>query len=1605
VDWLHPATRAWLEASFEDPTPVQREGWPRIAAGHHTLLLAPTGSGKTLAAFLYWIDRLSSHPEKGDVPQNRTNGPLLPGAPGGGGSHGGLAPTKGRSGVRVLYVSPLKALVYDIERNLRAPLAGVARAGADGEGGLRVPRVAVRTGDTPERERRSQARDPAEILVTTPESLYLILGSAQRETLRTVEAVIVDEIHALAPTKRGSHLALSLERVAALVEAGGGGDPQRIGLSATARPVDEMARFLGGDRQVAVVDARARPALDLHISVPVPDMTRPGGGLPAAVAPPGEGPTAPEPAVPATSMPASGATTSENRRPRSILGELLARENPPPAASLWPALHPVLLEAIRAHRTSLVFVNSRGLCERLAQRLNELAGEDLVRAHHGSVAHAKRREIEEELKAGRLRAIVATSSLELGIDMGAVDLVAMVESPGGVARGLQRVGRAGHRVGEVSRGLVLPKHRGDLLEAAVVAEAMAAGEVEPLRVPRNPLDILAQQIVAMCATEPWRVEDLERWVRRAAPYRELSREALRGVLDMLAGRYPSAELGELRPRLLWDREADRLEARCGAGRLALVSGGTIPDRGLYAVHLGPDGPRIGELDEEMVHETRPGQTVTLGASTWRVVEITRDRVVVAPAPGEPGRLPFWRGEGPGRPVELGSAVGRFVRELAERALGAGAGDRSGARPDAEAWLRERYRLDAFAARNLVDYLQEQHDATGCLPTDRAITLERFRDELGDWRVCILSPFGARVHAPWALAIESQLSTAVGWEVQALWSDDGIVLRLADAEALPERDVLVPDPEEVTDRVVEQLAHSPLFAGQFRENAARALLLPRRRPGARTPLWAQRLRAQNLLAVARRYPAFPIVLETYRACLQDVFDLPALVDLLRAVRRREVRVDEVETRQASPFARSLVFAYTAAYLYRGDAPVAERRAQALTLDRQMLRDLLGEEDLRDLLDAEVIEEVTAELQGRAPERRARHPDALHDLLRRVGDLAEAELADRCEGDPGQVASWLDALEASRRAVRLRLAGEERWVAAEDVALYRDALGAVPPPGLASALLEEVAQPLEQLAARFARRRGPFATRAFADRYGLLPAQVEPVLKTLEAEGRLLAGEFHPHGAEAEWCDPEVLRRLRRATLARLRREVAPVEATALARFLPGWQGVRGGGPGLHRPTGPEPGAEGALDAALEQLEGLPLSFAELEEAILPARVPGYEPRMLDERGALGRWVWIGRGALGGRDGRVALYRRERAALLAEPPEPPADLPALHRAVLEHLERRGASFASEIAAALRAAPDAGTSGAATPNAHTRHAATPNAASRGARTGDAAARDAGLDAAGFPELLRALWDLAWQGLVTNDTFAPLRALATPPQARRPRRGRAARGGGAGAELAGRWSLVAPLLAGEIAPTERAHARALLLLERYGVVSREVAAIEALPGGFAGVYPVLRAMEEAGKVRRGHFVEGFSGAQFAFPGAVDRLRRARIPSDEPEVHVLAASDPACPFGFLLPWPEARHPAARPRRAVGCKVAVVEGEAVLFLQRGGRRIWSFAPLAPEGADERLARAVDALPRALFSGRRRRVLRVEEIDGEPAARSPRAELFAGAGFRPGYRGLELDRHA
>jgi ATP-dependent helicase Lhr and Lhr-like helicase len=1473
-----PVTQTWFRQSFAAPTEVQARGWASIAAGHHTLMLAPTGSGKTLAAFLWCLDRLALA--------------LPPPATATTAAAGGDA----EAGTRVVYVSPIKALAYDIERNLRAPLVGLQRLGAGGQ-----ITVDVRTGDTPPKERERQRRHPAQILITTPESLYLILAGRARERLRGVETIIVDEIHALAPSKRGVHLGLSLERLCHLVAGAGNPEPQRIGLSATQRPLIEVARYLGGDRPVEIVDASAKPAMDLAIVVPAQEMDHPG-------------------------------TAGKD------------------GGGMWPLIYPRLLEMILAHRTTIIFVNSRRLAERVSQQLTELAAAtgvapedtELVRAHHGSVARHQRLEIEEALKAGRLRAIAATSSLELGIDMGTVDLVIQVESPGSVSRGLQRIGRAGHHVGGVSIGRIVPKFRGDLLEATVVVQKMLEGEVESIRVPDSALDVLAQQIVAMVAVDAWKVDDLERLIHRTASYRELSRAALTGVLDMLSGRYPSDEFAELRPRLTWDRQTDVLVGRKGARLLSVVSGGTIPDRGTYAVHLG-SGPRIGELDEEMVAESRKGETFLLGATTWRIEDITRDRVIVSPAPGEPGKMPFWRGEGPGRPIELGRALGAFCRELDDRLAHDPAG--------AHAWLTGALRLDRFAADNLIAYLGEQRAAAGGVPTDRAITIERFRDELGDVRVCILSPFGSRVHAPWSLVIARQLEAELGYPIHPLYTDDGIALRFADGDLLPTDDQLIPDPDDVENVLVEELARSSVFASHFRENAARALLLPRRRPGQRTPLWAQRLRAQQLMGVALRFPAFPITLETYREVLRDVFDLPALVDVLRQIRSRAIRIEPAITEMASPFARSLVFDYVAAFLYEGDAPLAERKAQALTLDRNLLRELIGGGELRELLDLDVLDEVEAELQQLADDRKARSPDEIHDLLRRVGDLSVDEIAARTVVELA-VAPAIDGLVTSRRIAAVRIAGVARFIAAEDAARYRDGLGVQLPPGLPAALLEPVAQPLETLVGRWARTHAPFTAAGPAARWGLPPAQIEPVLGLLEARTQLVRGELRPGGTHKDSCDPEVLRQLRRRTLAKLRAQVAPVGAAAFAAFLPRWHGL----------DQPRRGV-GALRDAIGRLEGVALPFSELEARILPARILDYHPRMLDELGAAGELVWVGAGALGAKDGRVILLRRDRALALAPDPQPVAQDSPVHAAIVAHLSHGGASFLVAIEQAVASA-------VTRAEAHPvpRPGAVPAPAGRGAAI--------------HAPIVAALWDLVWAGVVTNDTFAPLRSLGQP----------AGRRVNAHASFGGRWSLVTSLGPAATATT-RAHAQATALLERWGIAGRATARADDLPGGFAAIGDVLRAMEDAGAVRRGYFVESLEGAQFAWPGAIDRLREAPR-GDAARVDVLPAVDPACAWGSALPWPQLRDPNARPARRVGATAILVDGELAVWLEPKAKRIVTGA-LPAESIE--LALAV-GLPRVAARARRRELV-IELIDGVPAGESPLARVLLANSARADYHGL------
>lgn len=1537
LDTFSPATRNWFTGAFSAPTAAQEGAWGAIAEGSDVLVVAPTGSGKTLAAFLSALDTLASTPP----------------------------PAESRKRCRVLYVSPLKALAVDVERNLRSPLTGIRQESV--RLGLPEPevRVGIRSGDTPAAERRSLATRPPDILITTPESLFLMLTSSAREALEGVETVILDEVHAVAGTKRGAHLALSLERLDELLPK----PARRIGLSATVRPVDEVARFLSPQRRVEIVQPASGKEFDLSVVVPVEDLGELGGS------------------------PVSDEGSGD--RP-----------------SIWPHVEERIADLIQSHRSTIVFANSRRLAERLCNRLNEIAYERatgeampedhspaelmgaassasgapplIARAHHGSVSKEQRAQVEEDLKAGRLPAVVATSSLELGIDMGAVDLVVQVESPPSVASGLQRVGRAGHQVGAVSTGVVFPKYRGDLVQSAVVTERMREGRIEALRVPSNPLDVLAQQIVAMTAMDTWQFDDLLALARRAAPFSSLPESAFTAVLDMLAGRYPSDAFAELRPRVVWDRVAGTVTGRPGAQRLAVTSGGTIPDRGLFGVFLaGADpkkgGGRVGELDEEMVYESRTGDVFTLGTTSWRIEDITRDRVLVSPAPGVPGRLPFWKGDQLGRPLELGRALGAFVREV-------------GALPEEDARLRLLAAgLDAWAAENLLTYLKEQREACGHVPDDRTVVVERFRDELGDWRVVIHSPFGAQVHAPWALALGARLSERYGMDAQVMHADDGIVLRLPDADLLGldllddeasdpgtafdteqspvgAEDVTF-DKGEIEGIVTDQVGSSALFASRFRECAARALLLPRRSPGKRTPLWQQRQRASQLLQVASEFGSFPIVLEAVRECLQDVFDVPGLTELMGDLEARRVRLVEVTTPEASPFARSLLFGYVAQFLYEGDSPLAERRAAALSLDSRLLSELLGQAELRELLDAEVLAELEQELQWRTEDRRIKDAEGVADALRVLGPLTSAELAER-SADP----AWARELAGARRVIEVRIASVEHWAAIEDAGRLRDALGVALPVGVPEAFTEPVKDPLGDLLARYARTHGPFTAAAAAERFGLGRAVTEGALERLGASGRVVQGEFHPAGVGQEWCDATVLRRLRRRSLAALRQELEPVEPTALARFLPPWQHL--GGQGLR-------GLDG-LVRAVEQLQGAAVPASALEKLVLPSRVAQYQPAMLDELTATGELLWAGSGSLPGKDGWVSLYLADNAPLLLPPPHP-LELSPLHQAVLDALAGGYGLFFRQIADQVRAA----------------H---PTASDQA--------------------LADAVWELAWSGRLTNDTVAPLRALlgsgrtagSTAHRARRSvPRGRfgaltaaprpASRTGPP--TVAGRWSLLPPL---EPDPTLRAHALARTLLDRHGVVTRGAVAAEGVEGGFSAVYRVLSAFEDSGQARRGYVVEGLGAAQFAMDGAVDRLRASATAAEREaggtprQALVLAAADPANAYGAALPWPEPPSGAGhKPGRKAGAMVVLVDGELAMYMERGGKTLlaWpSTTPDDPSAPDPRLEGAAHALAGSAAGGSLGTVT-VERINGEPALTSPVGTYLENAGFHATPRGLRL----
>jgi ATP-dependent Lhr-like helicase len=1517
---FHPVTRAWFREALGEPTAPQRLGWPAIARGESTLILAPTGTGKTLTAFLWCLDRLM------------------------------FASDGSEPGCRVVYISPLKALAVDVERNLRVPLAGMEAIARRENIPFREPAISIRTGDTLPSERARFRRHPSEILITTPESLYLLLTSESAAALRTADTVIVDEIHTMVPSKRGAHLALSLERLQAIAQQ----RIQRIGLSATQRPLEEVARFLGGTeapdpaaadacspeidsgqaetvfRPVVIVNASEPKRLALQVHLPVEDMAR--------VAP---------------AEPAPGSSDGPKR------------------ASLWTTIPPRLLEIVRKRRSTLIFVNNRRTAERLAGAINEIAQEPVARAHHGSLAAAQRREIEDQLKRGSLRALVATSSLELGIDMGAIDLVIQVESPPSVASGMQRIGRAGHRVGVVSEGILFPKYRADLVACAAVTRAMHEGLVEATQMLRNPLDVLAQQIVATVAHPPAlsvprrkgerpreaviSVDDLYRLVRGAAPFASLSRVTFFSVLDMLSGLYPSDEFSELRPRITWNREAGLLTPRENAKGLAILNGGTIPDRGLYGVFLSGEHKkpvRVGELDEEMVFESRVGDVFALGASSWRIDEIAHDRVLVSPAPGRPGKLPFWHGDLAGRPLEFGRRIGALVRELRSLPVNA-----------AISRLVREHDLDAEAAESLLQFLAEQAEATAIVPDDRNIVIERIRDEMGDWRVCVLTPFGARVHTPWTMAAAAQIAQAGGPRVETMGTDDGFVLRFPDTDSPPDPALLLPSPEAATDLVVRQLSGTALFAAKFREASARALLLPRRRAQTRAPLWQQRKRASDLLAVASRYPSFPMLLEAHRECLRDSFDMPALVDVLRSIRDGEIRIHVVDTPKASPFAASLLFGYVGNFIYDGDAPLAERRAQALSIDQSQLRELLGDADLRELLDSLAISEVEAQLQLLGETRRAHSADGLHDLLLRLGDLNPEEVALRAEMP--DLERSLSDLVTARRILPVTIAGDLRLIAAEDAARYRDALHLDLPAGLPSALLQPVQAPVVELLRRFARTHGPFTLEEVCTRFGLEPRQAEAALRTLVADGRILEGGFRRGGAHREWCDAESLRLIRSKSLARLRKEIEPAEPRLLARLETHWQGV------LARRRGLD-----ALLDTIESLQGAPLPASLLESQILSARLARYAPADLDTLIAAGEVVWSGIDSLGERDGRIALYLADRMGALLPPSVQPAEPPRPREAaILATLARGGALFFAQLHEAI---------------------------------GD-----------GYPgETVDALWNLVWRGLVTNDTLHALRAYTAKPESARPSKRvhnqlsfRSRRTTPPSAQ--GRWTLV-PAVGRDTSSAQTAwsHATALQLLRRHGIVTRETAEQENLPGGFSAVYQVLKAMEAAGRARRGYFVAGLGAAQFALPAAVELLRSLHAANPErAEMVMLAATDPANPWGSILRWRQpdstADDGAATLTRSVGASVVLRNGDLIAYLRRNNPNLQVFLPLdePDRSATARdLAAFLAEYAQQLLQNpetRHHGGLLIATINGERAHQHFLAVSLREAGFHPSPRGFQV----
>ncbi|POT57494.1 ATP-dependent helicase [Citrobacter amalonaticus] len=1545
-DIFSRATRDWFTSAFKQPTQVQSQTWAVTGAGQHALVIAPTGSGKTLAAFLYALDRLFREGEQ----RNETT----PAA-------------KEKKVTRILYISPIKALGTDVQRNLQIPLQGISEERKKQGAPDVALQAGIRTGDTPTQERTKLSRNPPDILITTPESLYLMLTSRARETLRGVETVIIDEVHAVAGTKRGAHLALSLERLDALL----GRSAQRIGLSATVRSVDEVAAFLGGDRKVTVVNPPSARHPDIRIIAPVTNLDD---------------------------------VLSDSTGTEDLIHS--GREG-----SIWPRIESGILDQVLSHRSTIVFTNSRGLAEKLTARLNELylsrqqhsptvpaapvhygsltgstsnRGLDtdvfIARSHHGSVSKEQRAVTENALKSGELRCVVATSSLELGIDMGAVDLVIQVATPLSVASGLQRIGRAGHQVGGVSKGLFYPRTRRDLIDSAVIVECMAAGQLETLTLPRNPLDILAQQTVAAVSMEALNVDSWYDIVRRAAPWKTLPRNVFDATLDMLAGRYPSGDFAVFRPRLVWNRETGLLTARPGAQLIAVTSGGTIPDRGMFSVLL-PEGEeqagsrRVGELDEEMVYESRVNDIITLGASSWRIQQITRDQVIVTPAPGRSARLPFWRGEGVGRPAELGERIGDFIHAME---------DNPTEQPRSQTLTGDNVLI------NIKGLIEDQKTATGILPWSRHLVLERCRDEMGDWRVILHSPYGRRVHAPWALAIAGRLHAMWGVDASIVASDDGIVARIPDTEGkLPDAAVFLFEPEKLRRIVRQAVSSTALFAARFRECAARALLMPGRTPGRRSPLWQQRLRAGQLLEIAAGYPDFPIILETARECLQDVYDLEALDRVMRRLMTGEIQISEVTTPSPSPFATDLLFGYVAEFMYATDAPLAERRASVLALDSELLGNLLGQGDPAELLDPDIIRQVEDELQRQAPGRKAQGMEGVFDLLRELGPMTVADIAARHEGSLNDIDVFLHKLTLEKRVFSVIIAGSTHMAGMDDAARLRDALGVQLPPALPEAWLNPVSTPLRDLFLRYSRTHTLFTAAQIAQTFGLGVAVAKEQLHTLREQGLLLllrsgSPSIEEEAQSASWVSEEVFHRLRIRSLQAARAATQPVSATLYARLLLERQGLisaSDGSPALYVVASPGGALEGndGVTRIIEQLAGLSLPASLWESQIFPARVRDYSPEMLDELLATGEVIWSGQKKRGDDDGLVALHLREYLAETLSPAEDDdTALSETQRKILSVLSNGGAWFAQQLSALL--------------------------VSPGTESVD--------DELVSPAALQdALWGLVWKGYITTDIWAPLRGLSRsaatrqqPRRSSRMRRGRpvfTSRSAFVAASvsyntpaLAGRWSL---LRSETLNDTERMLACAENMLDRYGIISRQAVVAENVPGGFPAMQTLCRGMEDSGRILRGRFVEGMGGAQFAERLTIDRLRDLAAPVADSQAFTavaLSAIDPANAWGQLLPWPP--HPASLiPTRRSGAFVVISGGELVLYLAQGGKKmiVWTDNDvMPPPDVFRALTTALRREPKLRFT--------LSEINDKPVRQTRLFTLLREAGFSSSPQGLD-----